>query len=763
MNRCDFSSTMSIISSGISERYDTSQIDLMYLLFEDFLNNDANIGFDLDNGLVCRWMNGTARVSPHIISYYAQASGDVFLSFDIQENILPRLYDKSMTVTEIYNLLMNDTTISENKRAEISADYPYDTDEDMSDFLSRVLVFGMERTFVKRDAKTKALISSGALSPVVNDYIFGGIVPKPCKHFCGREAELEALHDALDESGKIFIQGVAGIGKSEFAKQYAKKFKNEYMNILYFSYSGSLKQMIADCDFSDDNIGDSDDVKFKRHNRFLRSLKEDTLIIIDNFNSVPTGDPLFDVVMKYRCKIIFTTRSRFDDFKNFDLTEMPMNDLLTLTKFFFNEDNAEVEKIISEVHRHTLSVELSARLLSRGMFEPSELLNRLQATKSVLRSDDEINLFKDGESRKATYYEHIHALISLLVLTDESMSIMRNMAFVPTEGINPKLFAKLLNLDNLNTVNDLIEYGFIQMNDFRKINLHPLIKEVAIDDTKPSVLSCRTIIENIRGLCLYHGRDLPFHSTLFRLTESIIDVAEIDDVSTYKLFLKDVFAYMEKYNYRVGMEFIISELERLRQTDEDAALLFDYKAALEHLCSGNTKRALQYEQQSAKLCEKIIAVNPHLVSNIYGNLGALYHTDKQLDKAKLYMELAYKVLADNDLGYTNDAVIQICNYANLAANMGEPQLAIRALQKCAAAVKEYNSDHTTDYANLIWNIGCTYLQMRDRANAIDYLNAAFKIYRELWIDEPALLEEKVQELCGMVDVLDADIQNLITQ
>ena len=51
----------------------------------------------------------------------------------------------------------------------------------------------MERKFIKRDANTKKLIASGALSPQTKDYIYS-LVPKPCKHFCGRDNELEKLH-----------------------------------------------------------------------------------------------------------------------------------------------------------------------------------------------------------------------------------------------------------------------------------------------------------------------------------------------------------------------------------------------------------------------------------------------------------------------------------------------------------------------------------------------------------------------------------------
>ena len=38
-------------------------------------------------------------------------------------------------------------------------------------------------------------------------------------------------------------------------------------------------------DFADDMPDESDDTRFKWHNRFLRSLREDTLLIMDNFNA----------------------------------------------------------------------------------------------------------------------------------------------------------------------------------------------------------------------------------------------------------------------------------------------------------------------------------------------------------------------------------------------------------------------------------------------------------------------------------------------
>ena len=128
------------------------------------------------------------------------------------------------------------------------------------------------------------------LSPAVLNYIMDSEVPKPCRHFLGRENELEKLHAILEENSKIFLYGIAGIGKSELAKAYAKIYSKEYTNILYLMYSGDLRQDIIDLDFADDLPEDTEENRFRKHNRFLRTLKEDTLLIIDNFNTTATKD-----------------------------------------------------------------------------------------------------------------------------------------------------------------------------------------------------------------------------------------------------------------------------------------------------------------------------------------------------------------------------------------------------------------------------------------------------------------------------------------
>ena len=182
MLRCDFSTVIGIIREYIIEGNATSQPDFISELFCTFL--EKNEDFDFDNGQINRWIKGLAAVSPKIAKFYQHKSAAESLASDIETFILPILYDTAIASENIYTLVMNDISISEQKRNELTAEYP----EDIAAFMATVIIFAISRKFEKRDIKSLAL---GTLSPVVSDMIFDGEVPKPCKHFCGRDTELE--------------------------------------------------------------------------------------------------------------------------------------------------------------------------------------------------------------------------------------------------------------------------------------------------------------------------------------------------------------------------------------------------------------------------------------------------------------------------------------------------------------------------------------------------------------------------------------------
>ena len=198
MNRLDFSSVMTIIRHYISPDHGLNQTELLEELFYS-LHTESREPLIFDGASVNRWLKGTERVSPIISRYYLKKRNQEKLANDIEQYILPLMYDSDMAVQELYHLTMQEATISDRQKKKLLKAYPCDTEQDTALLIATLLCFAMERTFIRRTPGNTALMPTSTLSPASADFILNNRVPTPCRHFCGREEELSTLHGLLNE------------------------------------------------------------------------------------------------------------------------------------------------------------------------------------------------------------------------------------------------------------------------------------------------------------------------------------------------------------------------------------------------------------------------------------------------------------------------------------------------------------------------------------------------------------------------------------
>ena len=161
MDRCDFSSIMTCLKNHISESNQMNQPEFLYEVFEDFMDSPESKDFSFDNGLVCRWMTGQAKIRPKICTYYARPSKQEKLAETLQHNLIPLMTDCNKALQDVYLLFMQDATISEAKKKKLAALYkPIDS---RLLFLAKLISFGMERQFIKRDTRNQKLLAGGSL------------------------------------------------------------------------------------------------------------------------------------------------------------------------------------------------------------------------------------------------------------------------------------------------------------------------------------------------------------------------------------------------------------------------------------------------------------------------------------------------------------------------------------------------------------------------------------------------------------------------
>lgn len=473
-------------------------------------------------------------------------------------------------------------------------------------------------------------------------------------------------------------------------------------------------------------------------------MKEDTLIIIDNFNTVAIDEDVLNVVLQYRCHVLFTTRSRFDEYHSYTMEELPDESLLGLMGEYYSK-SAEYQSILIEiiqtVHRHTFAVELSARLLETGILEPQDLLDKLRVEKVGIDDDNTIGVMKDGKNAKATYYGHIHTLFALYKLSVSETYVMSNLSLAPLSGMPSKLFATWLNLKNMNDINDLIEKGFVQLHTGRIIALHPMIQEVALKETEPTFTNCRSLVRSLEFICLCEGYVFPFNHQMIGMIMSVIKLIQKDDKENYMIFLQSVFSHLQRYVYIEEMRIVLSEMsnslnDKALATERNRAILLDCQTALET----DPQRMIELGEKAVSIISEITSDNAQLAANLYGNLSTHYKYSGNLEKAKSNMEKSIRIIQEYNCTWNHSIIAQFINFATLLSDTGENQRAYSMLLTLSKELQQRSMNNTMDQALIHMKLGAISLALGDILQAHTHYKNAVTIYEAIYEDDPVKME-----------------------
>lgn len=747
---------MAVLRRHVNEEL-CSQVMMMEKLFMTALWQDENLS-GLDEGQASRWLNGLKNVSPRIITFYLNAKNRKSLCGDIEKQIFPLMADRAMAIHEMYALLGGAPNVSREKKEELMESYKReeigrDPSRD-AELIADLVRFVLQQNFVARDVRRKQIAPGGATSPVVKDYIFSGEMPQPCPWFRGREEELARLHELLLQEGKVFLGGIPGIGKSELAKAYAKRYKKEYTNIVYIRAQEDLRRTIAAMDFADDADGEGEDVRFYRHERFLRTLREDTLLIVDNYNTKPAVDAYLDELLQYGCRVLITTRCTYEDMTRLDITEMPEEDLLEVIRYFYPEverDRAVLTAVIFLLHNYTYAVELIARLLRSGMVTARAIRQRILTGRFLLHLQEMITGQKDNKHARENYDDHIRTVFALCDLSEWQKKLMRCMTLVSAGGIHVQRFLYWMNARSVEPMYDLVQLGLVQNDTVFRILLHPVIRDVVIEELKPSVRNCWVMLGNVQEECTYHGMDRSDYLQLLHVALHVIDFAEKDDVRAYFRFLDDVYNYMERYKSPWELEPLAREQKRLLQDPRvnipaNQARMLDKEANALAVQEKNWRKAAETAQQGIDVLGPARKSNALLMANLYSGKSGFLRMAGDLDGAKQAMQCAVDLLQKYKHDGKHDSVVMRCSYAVLLAEMGESEESYKELQKLLAVVKRNNAEDCLDCADIQKTMASVAAIAGNSKLAWEHARAAEVIYKKHLTTEPASLALTMEEL-----------------
>lgn len=695
-NRLTFANIISILLENKKKTYQQHQ--LVRSLFSAYLNDELPSSeiYAENNTMYSRWCTGARPIPMEILRIYEENNFEV-MEKDFRCKIIPNLINESQARFQMEELINDSRNIIGNKTADEMLALT-----DNADFFTATI-----RYAILSDHE-----HSGLFSPDLSDTIQNSRLPSITEEFVGRKNELKECGKLLQERSTLFISGVAGIGKSEFAKYYADKNRKKYTNIIYLYYAGDLKKSIASMGFDDDTSEMTEETLFDRHYKTLKKLHHDSLIILDNFNVLPKDDSFFREFAQNDFQLLITTRCRPTQYPIMELKELDAD--TELPELFYRlcpsatENTLATKQIIQTVHSHTLTVVLSALSLSASGMEAEELLYELQTCGLSIASSEAVELYKDGDYTDGLMAEHLRKLLQLGKLSDPCLDVLRNLSLLSASGVLKNAFKNWLKLPSLNDVNYLAKYGFIHDDkENRKISLHPLIREIVALETLPSVSNCHTLLDSLHCICLVHGLEVKRTQNMIDSLISITENILADIPEDYLLFLQDMFPYLEKYLVTDYLPKLVERIEYVMKQNThsycDRALLLDYKAEL-FLTKNDYKNALKKRLKAVSVLEPYHTEDAdqrtaNLLSNLYNNLSNTYLLMKKTKEAAEMLHTALTIRQEYThlgLAESHDMLQQLLNLTNMLILSKNTDTAKQVLSTYENLVLEHEGTQTLD-------------------------------------------------------------------
>ena len=354
---------------------------------------------------------------------------------------------------------------------------------------------------------------------------------------------------------------------------------------------------------------------------------------------------------------------------------------------------------------------------------------------------------------------HLRKLMKFNGLNTDSIDILRNLSLLPVSGVPKSAFKQWLELDSLKGVNELIRYGIISEDTENKtIALHPLIQEVVITETIPTVSDCHVMLNHLHLICLAHGLDVKKPLTVMECLKSINKHIIIDNKAYCLLFLQDMYPYFDKYlatDYLPELveriEYVMNLMSNSENPEEsgllsacDKALLLDYKAQL-LFPRKEYDNAIKKYKKSITLMENYHKENvadsrsASLLSNLHNNLSTAYLFRKKHEEAVTELKTAFSIRSEYaNLGLieSNDTLQQTLTLANMLVQNKEFDSALEVLDFCESTIVEVTGTNNLDYGMCeLYRGVIAYTRSQPQIAELHLLNAD-AVFRDVMNENP---------------------------
>ena len=580
-------------------------------------------------------------------------------------------------------------------------------------------------------------------------------LPTPKDFFIGRDAEFEDIHARLQQSPVLFLHGIGGIGKSELAKQYAKKYRSEYDTVVFAPYITDIVSMIADDTyvhinhferFADEKIEEYYERKLRKIKTLIGDNGARVLFLVDNFDTA--DDPHTNVLTELGCRVLVTSRVDYSQHGRAQKDIREFADLAIARQLFDHyyetadeEENADIDAIIGIVQGHTLAVELIAKQIEAEWSTAKEIRVKLEAGGLSAIGDETVDNEKDGVFAAKSAFGHIKALFDMSIFEKEGkeneLYVLANLSLIPYTGIDRKLFAKWCELDKYGgkgCITNLVKYGWIYRKD-HSIWIHPLLSEIIVDKIVQTNYGHLTLLKNaihcfdddyLCDFSKFQVAKLIKNITIKLTSNNIRSKTSID-------FIYEAVQIFSEYGdldkaiscCQTGLMFLVEI------GIEDSLKTFWYNDRLGRLYLETRKHNDEAEQcfvKALNICQSSSMCNKVHLRITYANMAIALYQKGQLDVSEKLNLKSLAMLKKHEPSNRKEFAVMYNNFAKLYYAQNKFEKAEEYYKKSIQTYAEENAS----CAQIYYNMGDFYFEQNNVQLAEEYYIKAINMFSKLY-------------------------------
>jgi tetratricopeptide (TPR) repeat protein/TusA-related sulfurtransferase len=590
---------------------------------------------------------------------------------------------------------------------------------------------------------------------------------KPTITFVGREDDLEKIHAIIqqyDAGAVTGVVGTGGIGKTELARMYAKKYQAEYPGgIFWASLKGSnwkneapkiLTELRPGADlmvFPDDN---------QAREAITKALdRKHSLLVIDNVDE-------FDDIIKPTCRVLVTTRNKdafgtvpHDAVHRLDKLDMEAA-LELLSKLIgsgrVEQDRPGAERLVEILGGMPLALEIAARhLVDVPDFIFPDYIGRIENRIDLLTVENEedknvlasLEVSLDSLKTLENGTEFLNLFFSSTVCAATGFT---SDTLIATAGLEEMDIYKAKKLVGKLYRRSLLEFH----KESNRYSLHALVRQMAETKLRADEEAWKKFTQNhceywVRYASIHRNDSIKLIEEKDGLWQAMVQTNQVRELQD--LFPRLLEAMSEPYwktishkNYESGFQYLmetklhtIEALGKYKDTLELFDPLVKHKNELEELSVGRLfnvigsaymqlgqyGHAIDYYQQSLKMFR--LCSNGRGEGNTLNNLGLAFADLGEYQIAIDYYQHSLDI--SRRIGYVQGESNALINLGWAYVDLGEYQTAIDYCQQ-SLDISRRNGNIAGE-GRALGNMGSIYRQLGQYRNAIDYYKKSLEISR----------------------------------